>query len=506
MLAGLGAIGWLVIELWRSGATGLLEIVVRPHWLWVLLVGNIVLAAVRLAAVADAWIPLRRSATGLGTWGWRAAVVGITILMLVPHAIVHTYAAEAINLVDTVFTDDTVPPLAVREETLLDLGFTEEDLGPGTTTTTTTTTSVPPPASTLPPLTDEDAADPVGTEPDPVSYGDGLRERFTVLLAGGDFGPGRYDLRTDVMIVATLDPVAGTAALISVSRELTEAPLPSAWAHYDTMRQVQEWHVGRAYAEDVAEAAEAGEDPPPPPEFEYCWCFADRINYLYTLTSTWVRTFPDAADPGMEALRQTLSLLLGIPIDHYVLVDFGGFVDLVDALGGVQVTVTETMDVGFSPAKEGEDPVRITVEPGRRLLDGRQALAYVRNRTGSSDYERMRRQRCMIRELAAELNPFTLLRSFPTIAEAIRTSTTTTLPLEVLPELIEMLGGLDTGDIATLAIAAPAFSQTERNYMNLPIVEAWRVRAAVTELLDGPAPGSPSVGDAEAECSPETTP
>ncbi len=202
----------------------------------------------------------------------------------------------------------------------------------------------------------------------------------------------------------------------------------------------------------------------------------------------------------MEALRQTLELLLGIPIDHYVLVDFAGFVDLVDALGGVRVTVTEAMDVGFSPAKEGEDPVRITVEPGIRVLDGHQALAYVRNRTGSSDNERMRRQRCMIRELAAELDAFTFLRRFPAIAAAIRTSTTTTLPLELLPELIEALGAMDAGDIATLAIASPGFAESEPNYMNLPIVEPWRVRDAVAELLDGLAVGAVPTESAEEEC------
>ena len=88
----------------------------------------------------------------------------------------------------------------------------------------------------------------------------------------------------------------------------------------------------------------------------------------------------------MEALRQTLSLLLGLPIDYYVLVDMAGFVDLVDALGGLDVYVTETMDVGFSPAREGEDPVVVTIaEPGNYHFDGHQALAFVRNRTGSSD-------------------------------------------------------------------------------------------------------------------------
>jgi LCP family protein required for cell wall assembly len=199
----------------------------------------------------------------------------------------------------------------------------------------------------------------------------------------------------------------------------------------------------------------------------------------------------------MEALRQTLEVLLGIPIDYYALVDFAGFVDLVDALGGIDVRVTETMDVAFSPAFEGEDPVSVTVDPGVHHFDGRTALAYVRNRTGSSDTERMRRQRCMLRDLAAEMDPVTLIARFPEIAAAIRESTVTTIPLDVLPDLIEAAGSLEAGDIATLAIGG-GYAE-ELNYMNLPIVKTSWVRGAVGSLLDGLASGE--TGDTAAtEC------
>jgi anionic cell wall polymer biosynthesis LytR-Cps2A-Psr (LCP) family protein len=156
------------------------------------------------------------------------------------------------------------------------------------------------------------------------------------------------------------------------------------------------------------------------------------------------------------------------------------------------------MDVAFSEAREGEDPVSIDVEPGIHHLDGHQALAYVRNRTGSSDQERMRRQRCMIRELAAAAGPATLLRSFPAITRAIRQSTTTTIPLEALPAIIDASTGLAAGDIATLAISAPSYSRGS-NYMGLPIIDAVRARTAVTELLAGVAAGT-TLGSAAEEC------
>jgi len=140
------------------------------------------------------------------------------------------------------------------------------------------------------------------------------------------------------------------------------------------------------------------------------------------------------------------------------------------------VDSTEEMHLAFSPAKEGEDPIEIDITPGRHHLDGRTALAYVRNRTGSSDSQRMLRQRCLLRDLGAELDAGTLLTRFTPIARAIAASTTSTLPLDLLPDLIRVVAELDGGDIATAAIGYPGHTLPELNYMNLPIVDAAKAR------------------------------
>jgi LCP family protein required for cell wall assembly len=208
------------------------------------------------------------------------------------------------------------------------------------------------------------------------------------------------------------------------------------------------------------------------------------MNAIWTFTQHWVRAFPEAVDPGMEALRQTLSLLLGLRIDYYVLVDMSGFVDLVDALGGLDVYITETMDVGFSPAREGEDPVRVTIaEPGTYHLDGHQALAFVRNRTGSSDTHRMQRQRCTLRALAAEIDAVTVATRFPQIARAVRDSTISNIPLGFLPDLVEYAATLDLNDIVTVAFG-PSYYAHEINFRNLPIVDPERIRAKVRAALE----------------------
>ena len=301
--------------------------------------------------------------------------------------------------------------------------------------------------------------------------------------AGGDFGPGRQDLRTDVMILAILDLEAGKGALIGISRDLVQAPLPAAWADADLMRGGQAYHEEQAYQRRVEAAIAAGEEPPEKPPWAYCNCYADRINYLHVHTANWVNTFPEAPDPGMEALRQTLEVTLGLPIDYYVLVDMGGFVDLVDALGGLDLYIAETMDVGFSPAKEGEDPVVVTIaEPGNYHLDGHQALAFVRNRTNTNDAARMRRQRCTLRALAADIEPWTLITRFDQIARAIMNSTTTNVPLNFLPDLVDYAAALDYDDIATIVFGNPYYAP-ELDFRGLPIVDPERIQRRVQSAL-----------------------
>jgi LCP family protein required for cell wall assembly len=84
------------------------------------------------------------------------------------------------------------------------------------------------------------------------------------------------------------------------------------------------------------------------------------------------RRINSAFNDGPEVLVQTLQTELGLPIHHYVEIDFAGFKSLVDALGGVQICVDyATRDVSTG--------LNIT-EPGCHLLDGVQALAYARSR------------------------------------------------------------------------------------------------------------------------------
>lgn len=92
------------------------------------------------------------------------------------------------------------------------------------------------------------------------------------------------------------------------------------------------------------------------------------------------------------AVRQ-VEQLTGVFVDHYVVLDFAGFVDMVDAVGGVEVCVPEPVD------SKG-----IVLEAGTQTLEGEQALGYVRERTElaiTGDIGRMKRQQAFAASLAA---------------------------------------------------------------------------------------------------------
>ena len=93
---------------------------------------------------------------------------------------------------------------------------------------------------------------------------------------------------------------------------------------------------------------------------------------------------------GPACTIQTVEQLTGVLIDHYVTVDFNGFVDMVDAVGGVEVCIPKEVD---------DRAHGIFFEAGTQTLEGRQALNYVRERyvlSANSDIGRMKRQQAFI--------------------------------------------------------------------------------------------------------------
>ncbi|MFH1104035.1 MAG: LCP family protein [Actinomycetota bacterium] len=467
-----------------------LRLLVQPRWLTALIVLNVAVGLFRLAASIDAY---RVAAVGTpaGSAVLHGAVAGLlVIVLLVPHVLLGARASRLLELLDRVFAEDS----RITTEELRARFSTEAARSAGAIPGVTSSTTVP--GWALFPQYPDGLPRPVRTyygevadaEIEPIEV-----DRMTVLLVGGDAGPGRSGLRTDVMILASFDPVTHEAVLISISRELTGFLLPRSLQKPLEWRQDTIWSLAeRAEANGTSRAT----DPLPDERDPALWL--DRINAIYPFSYTFDWLYPGGVDPGMEALRETLQRTLGLRIDFYVLVDFAGFVDVVDAIGGVDVTARESMHVRFSPAKAGEEDTIINILPGRNHLDGRTALAYVRNRSDSNDVVRTRRQRCLIREVAAQLDPLTVLFNFDAIATAIENHTTTNLPLRLLPDLITAVAQLNPSEIGTWAIQGVSSLAPKSDYHGLPILDVTETRRQLAAVLAGVDSGTPIV-DAD-EC------
>ncbi len=100
---------------------------------------------------------------------------------------------------------------------------------------------------------------------------------------------------------------------------------------------------------------------------------------------------------GVACTVKTVESLTGIRIDHWVVVNFNGFKDMVDAIGGVNVCVPHAID---------DDRYQMNLDAGTQKIKGQEALDYVRVRHGfgdGSDIGRMKRQQSFIASMAAQV-------------------------------------------------------------------------------------------------------
>ena len=315
-------------------------------------------------------------------------------------------------------------------------------------------------------------------------------ERLTLLLVGADEGPGREGLRTDSMIVATVDVNTGEAALFGLPRNFKRVPLPKPFEKSFINLQ-EEANATEGVDRDRDGFPDHwtdldGDEIPDQPPFVPCRCFPGMLNEVHQHTADWTKTYPDTPDPGLAALRDVIANLLDLPIDYYMMVNMEGFVDVIDAIGGVEVMVTEPYHVAVSAPSDDSPKARVNVEPGLNRLTGLEALAYSRWRIGSSDYDRMQRQRCLIRAAAAQADPLTVARSFHALAAVIERSVVTDIPLILLPDLVDILGRVDMHSIATVGLVPPRYN-SGRAPGGYPIPNVSRIRAKVAEVLEGGA-------------------
>ncbi len=110
----------------------------------------------------------------------------------------------------------------------------------------------------------------------------------------------------------------------------------------------------------------------------------------------------DAPGGGPTLAMRTVEQNLGVPVHHYVRVDFDGFRAVVDAIGGIDIVVEEPLVDDTYPT-EDYGTMRIEIPAGPQHMDGETALRYARSRHGSSDFDRAARQQQILIALTHRL-------------------------------------------------------------------------------------------------------
>ncbi|MFZ0015432.1 MAG: LCP family protein, partial [Acidimicrobiia bacterium] len=385
-----GAIVVLTIVMLAWLRLDFLKFWVSSTALALMMVVNLVLLGYRWLSATDAYQLVPDRATP--RWQANLLIAAAALVILIPHVAFGYVTVTQYSLINSVFgSGGGSGPVAGAEDT----------------TTTTAANGGETAVGESPSTTD----DPAGGE---TVLWDGL-ERLNILLLGADAGEGRNGLRTDTTIVVSIDPQTGDAAMFSVPRDMSGVPLPEGMGIWD------------------------------------CNCFDDLITHLYAAGEANPEAFPGPDEPGINAVKGAVGEMFGIPIHHYALVTLDGFVDIIDALGGVTIEVPHTITDNEYPHENGTVE-SITIKEGTRNLNGHEALAYARIRRQSDDFARMHRQRCVIEAVIEQSSPTEILFRFGAIADALKRSLRTDIPEERLADFIDLLPKLSTDRIVSLRI------------------------------------------------------
>lgn len=264
--------------------------------------------------------------------------------------------------------------------------------------------------------------------------------RYNILLMGGDAARSRFGLRPDSMSVISIDAATGQTVNIGIPRNLQNAPFSAGSP------------MLKAY-----------------PNGYNCGVVC-LVNAIYKdTTDNHSDLYPDAekqgSTAGVEATKDAIEGITGLKIQSYVLVDMAGFKRLIDALGGITIDVKNRLPVGGQEDANGM-PINVEswIEPGLQHMDGRTALWYARARHGSSDYDRMQRQRAVEDAMLAQMDPANVLTRFKEIASAGRQLLKTDIPSGMVSTYLDLAIKAKKQGIHKLELIPPTIDVVNPNF------------------------------------------
>jgi polyisoprenyl-teichoic acid--peptidoglycan teichoic acid transferase len=154
---------------------------------------------------------------------------------------------------------------------------------------------------------------------------------------------------------------------------------------------------------------------------------------------------------------------------------------MINALGGIRLNINTYIPIGGD--SERGIPPKEFLKPGPdQKLSGYRALWYARGRYGSSDFDRMDRQRCVINAIIKQANPTNMLARYEDVAKAGKQVAYTDMPQEVLPLMVDLSLRVKDGNVRSIV-----FKHGERGfYVTNPDFSLMRkrVKAALDEAED----------------------
>lgn len=281
--------------------------------------------------------------------------------------------------------------------------------------------------------------------------------RVTVLVMGIDereseTGPWR----TDTMILLTIDPAARTAGMLSIPRDL--------WV----------------------EIADYG--------------VYDRINTAHFRGDA--DQYPGGGGPAL-ALK-TVQQNLGVQVDYFVTVNFRAFVDTIDYLGCIPISVPETIDDPTYPAQSGSGYDPFYLDAGDYCMGGETLLKYARTRsTFGGDFDRAKRQQQVlyaIRDHVLSTGQLTtLLAQAPEIYGTLQDNINTNLTEGQIIDLVRLAADVPEDDICSAVISGKYIDElvTLPDGSQVVIPDRAEIRQLILHLYNGTGPCDPLAVDLE---------
>jgi len=267
--------------------------------------------------------------------------------------------------------------------------------------------------------------------------------RVNLLIIGADAGRGRVGARTDSMIVASIDTATGRTVLIQLPRSLERAPL----AEDSPLR---ERYPSGFFGVPNSSCAQG--------------------SHGCLLTNLWQEAegyhvdhpgaYAGVESPGRTENLKTIQLITGLTIDQEVVVNLAGFEQLIDAMGGVDITVKgggydgkrRIPIQGKSDGQGGVIGEKGWFEFGRQHMDGYHALWYARARAIDDDTHRQDRQRCVVRAIVDQVNPAQMLTKYADIATIAKNNIWTDISGPHLPAFVDLLERVQKSRMTSLPL------------------------------------------------------